>query len=110
MRQRCVEPVNGGRKCDKSWRAKMRQCGGPALAGVPFLLALAVDTSRGFKLGAGEDRVGSGAVEPPCQVRMLTEPIAVAPDVHDVTVVDEAIDQGCRHDVVPEDLAPLLEA
>lgn len=41
---------------------------------------------------------------------MLTHPEAVAPDIDDVAVVDEPIDQGARHDVVAEDLTPLVEA
>jgi hypothetical protein len=36
--------------------------------------------------------------------------VAVAADVDDVAVVQEAVDQGGGHDVVAEDLAPLLEA
>ena len=41
---------------------------------------------------------------------MLTKPIAVASDVDDVTVMHEAIDEGRGHDIIAEDLAPLLEA
>jgi hypothetical protein len=41
---------------------------------------------------------------------VLPHPEAVAPDVDDVTVVQEPIDQGGRHDFVSKDLAPLLKA
>jgi hypothetical protein len=41
---------------------------------------------------------------------MLAEAVAVSADVDDVTVVDEPIDQGRRHDLIAEDLAPVLEA
>ena len=42
---------------------------------------------------------------------MMPEPVAVAADVDDVTVVEEAADQrGGGHHLVAEDLAPLLEA
>src|SRR5262249_18418116 len=41
---------------------------------------------------------------------VLTEPIAVAPDVDDVTVMHEAVDERRGHDLVAENLAPLLEA
>lgn len=41
---------------------------------------------------------------------MLAEPVAVAAHVDEVAVVDQAVDQGGRHDLVVEDLAPVLEA
>ena len=41
---------------------------------------------------------------------MLTHPIAVAADVHDVAVMEHPIDEGGCHDFVTEDVAPLLEA
>jgi hypothetical protein len=41
---------------------------------------------------------------------MSTHPVAVAPDVDDVTVVEQAGNQCGRHDLVPENLAPLLGA
>ena len=41
---------------------------------------------------------------------MLAHPIAVSPDVDDVAVVHQTIDQCGRHDVIAEDLAPLREA
>ena len=44
------------------------------------------------------------------QLGMLAEPVAVPADVDDVTVVHEAIDQGGRHYLIAEDLAPLFEA
>ena len=40
---------------------------------------------------------------------MLPEAVAVPPNVDDVAMMDEPVDQGRRHHVVPEDLAPLLE-
>lgn len=36
--------------------------------------------------------------------------VAVPANVHDVTVVDEPVDERGRHDVIVEDLALLLEA
>lgn len=50
-----------------------------------------------------------GGVEATRQVSVLAEPEAVAPDVDDVTLVDQAINQRGGHDLVPEDLAPLLK-
>ena len=44
------------------------------------------------------------------QVSVVPHPKAVAPDVDDVTVMDEPVDQRRRHHVVAEDLAPFLEA
>ena len=44
------------------------------------------------------------------QLGVLAQAIAVPPDVDDVTVVDQAIDQGRGHDVVAKDLAPFIEA
>src|SRR6266542_41983 len=41
---------------------------------------------------------------------MLAHPVAVPPDVHDVAVVDQPIDERAGHDVVAEDLAPFVEA
>ena len=41
---------------------------------------------------------------------MLPHAIAVAPDVDDVAVVQQAINQRRRHDLVAENGAPLLEA
>jgi hypothetical protein len=43
------------------------------------------------------------------EVGVLSHPEAVAADVDDVKVVEEAVDQGGGHDVIAEDLAPLLE-
>ncbi len=40
---------------------------------------------------------------------MLAHPVTVAADVHDVTVVQVAVDQGGGHGVVAEDLPPLLD-
>lgn len=50
--------VRGDRKCDSH--------GEPALTVVQFLPSFALHTPPGFELGAGEDRCGSGAMEPPC--------------------------------------------
>ena len=41
---------------------------------------------------------------------MLAHPVAVAADVDDMAVMHEAVDQGGSHDLVAEDVAPLLEA
>ena len=41
---------------------------------------------------------------------MVLHAIAVAADVHDVAVVDEAVDERTGHHLVTEDLPPLLEA
>jgi hypothetical protein len=41
--------------------------------------------------------------------RVLAHPEAVASDVHEMAVMQDAIDQGCRHDFVAENRAPLLE-
>lgn len=40
---------------------------------------------------------------------MLSHAIAVSPDVHDVAVVYEPVDECCRHYIVAKDLSPLLE-
>jgi hypothetical protein len=37
-------------------------------------------------------------------------PVAVAADVDDVAVVEKAVDQRRRHDLVTKDLTPLLKA
>ncbi len=41
---------------------------------------------------------------------MLAHPVAVPADVDDVAVVEEAVDERRRHDVVAQHLAPVLEA
>ena len=41
---------------------------------------------------------------------MLAHAVAAAADVDDVTVVQEPVDERNGHDVVAQDLAPLLEA
>src|SRR6266496_1158621 len=56
---------------------------------------------RRFRLGRGE-ATGEGAV--------LAHPVAVPADVDDVAVVEEAVDERRRHDVVAQHLAPVLEA
>ena len=43
------------------------------------------------------------------EVGVLTHPVAAAADVDDVTVVQEPIDECGGHDLVAQDLAPLLE-
>jgi hypothetical protein len=40
---------------------------------------------------------------------LLTKPIAFASHVDDVTVMHKPVDEGRGHDVIAEDLAPLLE-
>ena len=44
------------------------------------------------------------------ELGVLTHAIAVAADRHEMTVVDEAIDEGGGHDVITKDVAPLFEA
>ena len=44
------------------------------------------------------------------QIGVLPHPVAVAANGDDVAVVDEAIDQRRGHDVVAEDVTPVLEA
>ena len=39
-----------------------------------------------------------------------SHPVAVAPDVDDVAVVQQAVDESCGHDLVPEHASPFLEA
>ena len=41
---------------------------------------------------------------------MFPHPIAVAADIDDVAVVQQPVDEGRRHHLVPEDSAPFLEA
>ena len=41
---------------------------------------------------------------------MLAHAVAVAPDVDDMAMVQHSVDEGRGHDLVAEDLAPLLEA
>ena len=43
------------------------------------------------------------------ELPMFAHPVALAPSVDDVTVVQEPVDQRRRHDLVDEDLAPVLE-
>src|SRR6266487_3407529 len=77
----------------------MSHSGGASL-GRPGLLAAAAAAGGG----------GVGALEQLLEVSVLTHAEAVAPDVDDMAVVHEAVDQGAGHDVVAEDLAPILEA
>ena len=48
--------------------------------------------------------------EPPLEIGMLAHAVAVASDVDDVAVVDQPVDQRAGHDVIAEDLTPLVEA
>ena len=41
-------------------------------------------------------------------VPVISYAVAVPPDVDDVTVVEQAVDERDCHDVVPEDRAPRL--
>ena len=41
---------------------------------------------------------------------MVPHPVAVSPNIDDMAVVDEPVDQGTGHDFIAEDFAPLLEA
>ncbi len=49
-------------------------------------------------------------MEPLLELAVLPHAVAVPPDVDDVTVMHETVDQGARHDIIPKDLAPVLEA
>lgn len=40
---------------------------------------------------------------------MLAHPVAISSDVHQMAVMQHAIDEGCRHDLISEHLAPFLE-
>ena len=71
-------------------------------ASPPPRLAAALD--RGWR------RRLAPVVEDGVELGVLAHPIAVAADVDDVAVVKEAVDEGGGHDVITEDLAPLLEA
>ncbi len=44
------------------------------------------------------------------EVGVLPHPVAVATDVDDMTVVQQTIDEGSGHDLVAQDLSPVLEA
>jgi hypothetical protein len=44
------------------------------------------------------------------EVGVLPHAVAVAADRHDVTVVDEPIDERGGHHVIAKDLAPLFKA
>ncbi len=45
----------------------------------------------------------------PDEVPVLAHAVAIPPDVHDVAVVEEAVDERRSHDVVAKHLAPVLE-
>ena len=40
---------------------------------------------------------------------MVADPVAVAANVDDVAVVEQAVDQRPSHEIVAEDIAPLVE-
>ena len=44
------------------------------------------------------------------ELGVLPHPIAVAANSHQVAVVNQAIDEGGRHNVITENVAPFLEA
>ena len=44
------------------------------------------------------------------EVGVLAHPVAAAADVDDMAVMQQAIDERSGHDLVAQDLAPLLEA
>ena len=43
------------------------------------------------------------------EVRVLPHAVTIAPDPHDVAVVDEPIDERRRHDLVAKDRPPLFK-
>jgi hypothetical protein len=43
------------------------------------------------------------------EVLVVAHAVSVAPDVDDVAAMQESVDQGPGHEVVAEDLAPLVE-
>ena len=49
-------------------------------------------------------------METPGEFGVLPEPIAVPPDVDDVAMMDEAVDERRGHHVIAEDLAPFFKA
>src|SRR5690606_33581164 len=55
-------------------------------------------------------RLAGGGLEGPVELGVVAHAVAVAADAHDVAVVEQAVDQRGRHDLVAKDLAPLLEA
>src|SRR5690606_32298591 len=55
-------------------------------------------------------RLAGGGLEGLVELGVVAHAVAVAPDAHDVAVVEQAVDQRGRHDLVAKDLAPLLEA
>src|SRR5690606_22276523 len=52
----------------------------------------------------------AGGLEGLVELGVVAHAVAVAADAHDVAVVEQAVDQRGRHDLVAKDLAPLLEA
>ncbi len=52
--------------------------------------------------------VAGGAILP--DVTVISHAVTVPSDVDDVTVVEQAVDEGAGHDVVTEDRAPVFKA
>ena len=44
------------------------------------------------------------------ELGVLSHSVAIAADGHQMTVMDETIDERGRHDVIAEDVTPVLEA
>ena len=44
------------------------------------------------------------------ELRVVSYPVTVSPDVDEVTVVEDSVNEGGSHDLVADDLAPFLEA
>src|SRR5262249_38069581 len=82
----------------------------------PIEIAHSVGAANPGSLGllplSARPRRGSGwrREESAGELAMLAHPIAVAPDIHDVAVMDQPINERRRHYFIAEDLAPLLEA
>src|SRR5207245_5501399 len=60
--------------------------------------------------GAGSWGFGLGGGQAPDEVPVLAHAVAIPPDVDDVAVVEEAVDERGGHDVVAKHLAPVFEA
>ncbi len=95
--RRSVPPVNADLNCTLS-PTEIAHSGDsqPRGSGSGLLPARPAGTG-----GRGFDRDGRQARR---QGPVLPHPVAVAPDVDDVAVVQEAVDQGRGHDVVAQDL------
>jgi hypothetical protein len=44
------------------------------------------------------------------EIGMFAHPIAVAADINDVAMMHEAVNEGCGHDLVAQDLTPFLKS